>query len=45
MNETKHKIRRLDSVFHHLYVDEVMMLCSSDGDSSGDDQSVGLAVP
>ena len=45
LHDTKHRIRRLDSVFHHLCMDEVMVPWSSDGDSSGDDQSTGFAVP
>ena len=46
LHDTKHKIRRLDSVFHHLALDEVMVPWASDGESSSsDDQSSGFAVP
>ena len=46
LHDTKHKIRRLDSVFHHLALDEVMVPWGSDDEnSSSDDQSSGFAVP
>ena len=47
LKDTKQKIRRLDSVFHHLALDEVMVPWASDGESSSssDDQSSGFAVP
>ena len=46
LKDTKQKIRRLDSVFHHLALDEVMVPWGSDGESSSsDDQSSGFAVP
>ena len=45
VKDTKQKIRRLDSVFHHLALDEVMVPWASDGESSSsDDQSSGFAV-
>ena len=46
LHDTKHRIRRLDSVFHHLALDEVMVPWGSDAESSSsDDQSSGFAVP
>ena len=46
LHDTKHRIRRLDSVFHHLALDEVMVPWGSDGESSSsDDQNSGFAVP